>query len=264
LDLDGTIIGDCTYQCDIYNIENTMKKNSIKIKSPNILIKCYKKKSKLIRPYFLYFLKKMKKMFHNSLFFIYTASDKEWAYKEIQLIEKTHEIKFDRPIFTRDDCLLGSDNNYKKSIKKILPKIVRKIKIKNFTNINDNIFIIDNNSVYIDYVDNLLICPTYNYKLFNNLWEIIPKESLKVKDVHTIIKDLINLNKLCSICHHFDNNMQQLELIYAWLYNKHKVINKNNKKYENDNFWKKITNLIIKNDINIFNKKSVRFLQKNI
>ena len=57
IDLDGTIIGDCTYQCDIYNIENIMKKNSIKIINPNTLIKCYKKKSKLIRPYFLYFLK---------------------------------------------------------------------------------------------------------------------------------------------------------------------------------------------------------------
>ena len=30
IDLDGTIIGDCSYQCDIYNIQNIMK-NKIKI-----------------------------------------------------------------------------------------------------------------------------------------------------------------------------------------------------------------------------------------
>jgi histidinol phosphatase-like enzyme len=29
LDLDGTIIGDCSYQCDIYNIQEIIKKNII-------------------------------------------------------------------------------------------------------------------------------------------------------------------------------------------------------------------------------------------
>lgn len=264
LDLDGTLIGDCTYQCDIYNIEYIMKKNLIKNKMPNILLKCYKKKSKLIRPYFLYFLKKMKNRFPNSLFFIYTASEKSWAYKEIQLIEKTHEIKFNRPIFTRDDCILGSDNSYKKSIKKILPKIIRSIKNKNYNDIKEKILVIDNNPTFIDYTDNLLICPTYNYTLFDNLWNIIPKESLKIKEVHSIIKNLINSDKLCHLCHHFDNNMKQLEIIYEWLYEKHKKINKENSKYDNDRFWKILANLITKNNITYFDKNNVRFLQKRI
>lgn len=264
LDLDGTIIGDCTYQCDIYNIENIMKKNSIKIKNPNSLIKCYKKKSKLIRPYFLYFLNKMKKIFPNSLFYIYTASEKTWAHKEIALIEKTHDIRFNRPIFTRDDCIVGSDNSYKKSVKKVLPKIIRSIKIKNLNNIKDKIMVIDNNQTFIDYNDNFLLCPTYNYTLFDNLWEKIPKESLKIKDIHSTIKSLIYANKLCNLCHHGDNNMKQLEIIYEWLFNKHKTINKDNRKYENDKFWKFLSNLIVKNNITIFNKDTIRFLQKNI
>ena len=29
LDLDGTIIGDCSYQCDIYNIQEIIKKNIV-------------------------------------------------------------------------------------------------------------------------------------------------------------------------------------------------------------------------------------------
>ena len=29
LDLDGTIIGDCSYQCEIFNIQNILIKNKI-------------------------------------------------------------------------------------------------------------------------------------------------------------------------------------------------------------------------------------------
>jgi hypothetical protein len=261
LDLDGTIIGDCTYQCDIYNIECALKKNSIK-KSSNLLLKCYKKKSKLIRPYFLYFMNKMKIKFPNSLFYIYTASEKIWAHKEIQLIEKTHEIKFNRPLFTREDCILGSDNTYKKSVKKILPKISKSIKNKNIS--SESIFVVDNNKTFIDYTDNLLICPTYDYVLFDNLWNNIPRESLKIKEVKSIIKRLISQNKICHVCHHYDNNMKQLEIIYEWLYLKHKYINDENAKYNKDKFWKLLANMIIKYNINFFNKHNVRFLQKKI
>jgi histidinol phosphatase-like enzyme len=35
LDLDGTIIGDCSYQCDIYNIQEIIKKNII-LKKPTV------------------------------------------------------------------------------------------------------------------------------------------------------------------------------------------------------------------------------------
>jgi hypothetical protein len=261
LDLDGTIIGDCTYQCDIYNIENIMKKNSIK-KSSNLLLKCYKKKSKLIRPYFLYFMNKMKSKFPNSVFYVYTASEKTWANKEIQLIEKTHDFKFNRPLFTREDCILGSDNSYKKSVKKILPKIFKSIKNKNIS--ANNILVIDNNKIFIDYTDNLLVCPTYDYVLFDNLWNNIPRESLKLKEVNSIIKHLISQNKMCHICHHYENNMKQLEIIYEWLYLKHKKINSENTKYEKDKFWKLLTNMIVKNNITSFNKHNVNFLQKKI
>ena len=82
LDLDGTIIGDCSYQCDIYNIDNISKKNN-----KDTLLNCYKPDSKLIRPYFKYFFTKIKKIYPNSLFYIYTASEKIWAHKEIGLIE---------------------------------------------------------------------------------------------------------------------------------------------------------------------------------
>jgi hypothetical protein len=58
--------------------------------------------------------------------------------------------------------------------------------------------------------------------------------------------------------------MKQLEIIYEWLYLKHKNINDENAKYNKDKFWKLLANMIIKYNINFFNKHNVRFLQKKI
>jgi hypothetical protein len=114
LDLDGTIIGDCSYQCDIYNIQEIIRKNIV-LKNGNIqlgnLVKyktlcdkmldnCYNLQSKLLRPHFTTFMTEMKKVFPNSFFFIYTASDKTWAHKEISIIEKqnnTDQLSLDLP-----------------------------------------------------------------------------------------------------------------------------------------------------------------------
>ena len=87
LDLDGTIIGDCTYQVILYNIEQICKKNKIKSKGDNVLLNCYRPNSKLIRPFFKYFIACVKKVYPNSLFYVYTASEKAWAYKEVAMIE---------------------------------------------------------------------------------------------------------------------------------------------------------------------------------
>jgi len=104
IDLDGTLIGDCVYQCEIYKIYLILNKLGIKIKINEILEEHYTEKSKLIRPYFTYFINKMREYFPNSYFYIYTASEKKWAEKEISIIEKNLNIKFDRPIFTRTHC----------------------------------------------------------------------------------------------------------------------------------------------------------------
>ena len=45
------------------------------------------------------------------------------------MIEKNLDIEFDKPIFTRDDCIIDSKKDYKKVINKIIPKIKRNIKM---------------------------------------------------------------------------------------------------------------------------------------
>jgi len=233
IDLDGTIIGDCNYQCEIYNIENLLKKNGIKCNYNNILKKSYNVKSKLVRPNFIEFINTIKSKLSNVSFYVYTASEKKWANKEIKLIEDQNDIKINRPIFTRDNCIIDSNGSYKKSINKILKK-----KITN----NTKVIIIDDNNVYIDHTENLIICPRYTYKFFYNLWDIIPQEALNIKEIEEYVQKLIN-NKI--LCPYNSNNLSLKSKIksYKWLYKTCYNIKKENKI---DNFWKNMLENFLK------------------
>jgi hypothetical protein len=276
LDLDGTIIGDCSYQCDIYNIQEIIKKNII-LKNNNIqlgnLVKykslcdkmldnCYDMQSKLLRPHFTTFMTEMKKKFPNSFFFIYTASEKTWANKEILIIEKQNNIKFNRPIFTRDNCLKDTSGNIRKSVNKIMPQLLKSIKMPKTHSIANNIIIIDNNPTFVDYTDNLLICPTYDYLKFHNLWENIPHEYAKISELKHFVSKLISNKKM-----YIKNNPSNtviLEKLHRWLYRKYRKINKYNNKYTNDTFWLNLATLIKHHNITTFNKKNINMLHKSL
>lgn len=282
-DLDGTIIGDCSYQCDLYNIQEIIKNNLVKTKQQadkmnklklgnmarqkalcdKMLKKGYNMKSKLIRPYFGFFINKMKKIFPNSHFFVYTASEKSWAFKEIAMIEKHHNIRFNRPIFTRDDCIPGGSGILQKSITKVLPAILKSIKVQKGFDIKNNILIIDNNPTFIDHKTNMLVCPTYNHIEFQNLWETIPIDYHNIFELRVFVNKLIATKKIYASNPDNTNNIM-LEKIHKWLYKKYKVVNKYNSYYSNDTFWKDLANLISNNNIQIFDKKIVATLQKSI
>jgi hypothetical protein len=278
LDLDGTIIGDCTYQCEIYNIQEIIKSNLIQNKHQmqkmhlghnkyrqlcdKSLSECYNECSKLIRPYFGLFINKMKRCFPNSYFFVYTASEKSWALKEIAIIEKNHKIKFNRPIFTRDHCIPDSAGNLKKSVVKILPIIMKIAKLPSTLALKNKLLIIDNNPTFIDYTDNLLICPTYDFLEFHNLWNNIPHNYEKINELKQYVNKLIMEQKIHQS--YKKQNTVTLEKIHKWLYKKYKKINKSNTSYQHDIFWKKLAVYIEKNNIVSFSKKSVKIIQKNI
>jgi ribosomal protein L31E len=247
LDLDGTIIGDCIYQSEIYKISLILNKLKIKIKINDILDDYYNEKSKLIRPDFIYFMETVRKLYTSCLFYIYTASEKKWAEKEIGIIEKNLNIKFDRPIFTRNDCIEQMVNNkiiYKKSIE----AIKRKIKVK-----DPEIIIIDDNDVYLDNTERLIKCKSYNYKYFCNYWDYIPIDKIKNSIFINYLTTLINAERLNPI--YRINNMKQKMDYYKWLYEKCMIINKNNRKYKEDNFWLNLTKIIVDNKIHLFIKK---------
>ena len=256
LDLDGTIIGDCSYQILIHNIDNILKQNNQKICNKYILASYYDMKSKLIRPYFLYFINNMKKYNPKSQFYVYTASDTEWANREISFIEKGCNIKLNRPLFTRKDCIIDSNGMYKKSIKKILPAIK-----KNNKGINidfQNILVIDNNKVFIDHLSNFILCPSYDQIMFYDLWKKIKVENLHIEEIKYFVKELIDSNKICQFHENDQNDDNINEIIHKWFFKKYKKINKHNRKFAKDMFWKKLTDSIINNNIAKFDKSSIK------
>lgn len=260
LDLDGTIIGNCIYQVLLNNLDEIVKTNNLKAKKNQLLSQCYDTSSKLIRPFFVYFITSMKKYFQNCQFYIYTASEKSWANKEIIMIEKNNKLQFNRPIFSRGDCILNSDGQYVKSVKKILPRIEKNnkgIKIR-----QENILVIDNNQVFIDYISNLVICPTYDFVHFCDIWNSIDKEYLQNKNVKDFITNLIMTNKACKYYNQNEINSDVLEQKHRWLYKKYKKINQDNKSYKKDMFWKKLTNIIIAKNITSFTKQNVDIINK--
>jgi hypothetical protein len=265
IDLDGTIIGNCSYQCDIYNIMELIKTydkknlNKYKILCEKSLNESYNEKSLLIRPHFFHFIQAMKKLYPVSYFYVYTASEKKWANKEISIIEKNNNFKFDRPLLTRDNCIIDKDGSIKKSINKILPLIKKNIKFSSTFDIKKHLLIIDNNPTFIDYKDNLLICPTYNYVKFNNLKDVVP-DDISCANVKNYISKLTKEQRMCRNY----NNPECLEKIYKWLYKKCKKINKYNLRYVNDNFWKDLVILIKSHNIRQYTSKNVDMMQKSI
>jgi len=262
LDLDGTIIGDCIYQLILHNIDEIAKKNTHRTKFNKPLSDCYNTNSKLIRPYFKYFVNSIKKTYPGSLFYIYTASEKSWAQKEIGFIEKTHNFKFNRPLFTRDDCIIDSHGNYKKSVNKILPMIKKKHKSMMIQ--KSKILVIDNNETFID-ASNFIHCPTYDGIQFCDIWENMKKELLSIYELKNMIIQLIMSNKVCKYNSFFTNPLcdNSTEMKHKWYYKKYKKINKVNKKFKNDMFWKKLANTIIEKKITSFDKQNIQLLKKH-
>lgn len=255
IDLDGTIIGDCSYQVLMNNIDDLIKENNGKIINKGLLSSYYDRKSKLIRPYFVYFINEMKKYNPKSQFYIYTASETEWANKEISYIEKGCGIKFNRPLFTRKDCIIDSDGFYKKSVKKIFPQIQKNNKGSKIS--LHNILVIDNNKVFIDCLSNFILCPSYEQIVFCDLWKKIKVENLQKESIKQHVEELISLSR---ICQYNDDTLDDIdkESQHKWFFKKYKKINKHNKKFSKDLFWKKITDSILINNIRQFDKVSVK------
>jgi len=252
LDLDSTIIGNCKFQLMFFNYMTILNKNKNIIN--NALTHYYKQDAKLIRPDFIKFINKMNEIYKNNVYFyIYTASTEDWANLEIKLIEKNNKIKFNRPIFTRNDCYVENNIIYK-DIDKIIDKIKIKSKIKDY-----DIIIIDDNEVYKEYNKYLIKCKPYLYSIFCDFQ--LPNIDFEKISLDKR-KKIINIIKCPNFFSHC-TDMNKFKL-YKWLYNKCKKIYKQNKIYENDKFWSKLTKLIEVNKIIDFNDDTIKQINKII
>jgi hypothetical protein len=193
LDMDGTFIGDTIYQICHYDICKSLR---AKINTADLQSHL---QNGLVRPYFESFFKTVKLTYPNMEIFVYTASEKVWANFIITNIEKTLNIKFNRPIFSREYCTL-QNKQYYKSIAKIKPLIYKKVKkqymLQSITSLDKRILFIDNTSCLLPNEKvYFLKCPTYNVAYPIDVLGYIPHKTLiKHQDLIASILKKYNVN----------------------------------------------------------------------
>lgn len=276
LDWDGTIAGKVDFQSQAFSLAQTLRKNGFRPKPLPSVLQAFSPKSKLIRPGFGSFIKAMERLYQGQVhFFIYTASEKTWANYEIGLVEKQFGIKFARPIFSREDCVVDQGGQYRKSIAKVYPRICRAVgKHRPLTTeermymLENNVVMIDNNAVYTDRPDKMLLCPDYDYAVFENLIEMIPEEARSHPVINQVVLSLVNSGHMCPDPSRAGGDgsgadfMKELTHSYTWMATRCRSVVNANKLYENDDFWKHLRKLIAQNGLRRYTPSIIKQLQE--
>lgn len=260
IDLDGTIIGDISPQILSYELWKSLKTSKHKY---NYDLQDLKDKLQggLIRQGFASFIKTLKHNIPNIEFFVYTASEKTWAEFIIKQIESVLQIKFNRPIFSRNHCF-KHEKEYRKStqyIKQGVLKCLRK-KHNNKQHVVSSLLIIDNNNVYstADH-RNLLLCPSYNLRIPENICANISQKCFE--ENHNVI--LSSAKKYLPINLSMTRDYYQFQKEFYTYYIQYiDVAMKLNARYSQDTFWSSLKGLIITENIQSFNEKNIKFLQR--
>lgn len=251
LDLDGTIIGDIRYQLQAYDLLKTIQKPARQLDISSRL------KNGLVRPGFDKFVQDMKT--YNVELFVYTASEKTWALQIVGLIEKLYSFKFNRPIFTRNECTnIQGENVLKKNLKCIKPMIIKSLKKKHPNiNLNNRLMMIDNSNVfYPEDMDSVLKCKTYNFKFPENLPSFIDFDTFT--KYRERILELIKMPHMPTNYHDFQRIFY---IAYANLLNT--VVHDNDKECI-DRFWYNLASIMIQKNIRVFTPKVVGYLNRKL
>ena len=287
LDWDGTIAGKVDFQSARYSMIKTMGRYGYKVIQKNIP-DAFLPGQGLIRPGFSAFIKAMKEMYPHCAFFIYTASERQWAMQEIPWVEKSHGLQFQRPIFTREDCTVDSTGNYRKKLQNIWPRIVRTLNTRHGSNysksdkekiLKERTIIIDNNAVYTDRQDRLMLCPDYHYMVFEDLLDGFPAHAFQHPVVQQQVLHLINEGLVCphSMSYHIPTHgeggakqvvkkdpMTHMAKQYEWYAQKCKMVVEHNRRYQHDIFWIYLKKLIQKNNLKVYTRSILQQLQNAI
>lgn len=266
LDLDGTIIGDITPQIISFELTKSLKASGAK-SSPDTSDLKYKLKSGIVRPFFDTFIKSLTSSHVPFEFFIYTASEKTWADYVIKSIENTYGIKFNRPIFSRQYCIFDpKDREYKKSIGLIRPTLLKALKKKysvSFTkhDLVQNILIIDNNNVYHSSDQGrLLLCPTYNYRVPENIMAFIKQDTYKThyQIIHQVLKKYIPFLTLTT--DYFTFQKEFYTYYISFIDNQMKT----NNKHIQDKYWLYLRDVIVSSNVRRFDETSVKYMANTL
>jgi hypothetical protein len=222
IDLDNTILGNIHYLL----LSHNMMVNFNGGKNMKSIKKLYVEETGVIRKGFIKFIQSIRYKFPDVKIHVYTASMKGWANKQIKWIEQNNNIQFDRPIFTRDDCEVV-DGMVCKSVNKIKKRIKGNV---------DNMLIIDNYDVFMDYKQCFIKCSTYNYIYFIDLWKYISSDMMNNQEMLECIKKFALKNYMNPILPSAEGIESKLKY-HKWFVKKYSSIYKNNHRHIHDIFW---------------------------
>lgn len=259
IDLDGTIIGDISPQIMTFDIAKSLKQASVKGIFDKKDLKS-KLRAGLLRPHFETFIKSITHNKPTVEFFLYTASEKSWAELVVKCIEDLIGVKFNRPLFCRNYCVL-QDKDYKKSIAYIRPTILKCLKKKygmtfSKRELHYNTLLIDNNNVYTpNDTKHLLMCPTYNYRIPENVVANIKIETFKrhYLTIISVLRRYIPMSNT-SDYNHFQRDFYTYYLDF--------LVNstKRNSKYSHDKFWLHLRDVLLTHNVRVFDESTMKYI----
>lgn len=187
LDIDGTLVGDVRYDVAEWDLLQRIGDAAMQRAFRSEFIKRLERG--LMRPHLSDFIVYMKSLPIGCEFFIYTASDDDWAKFIVPCIEAAAHVKFERPIFSRQNCIpLRTRRNSNivmlyKSLDKIAPVVCNKLRPRyprvSPKAINSGIFLVDNSDVLIPGERHRCIqCPTYQFLPVRNILTLLSDQQL--------------------------------------------------------------------------------------
>jgi hypothetical protein len=227
-DIDQTLIGNISHCLTETNVVEMLYK--ICIKEKDLSAKCPKHdlidlqdelKGGLLRPNARDFITYCQKKFKHLEIFFYTNSTYGWTNRVlVREIEKALQFKANRPLFTREDSLVG----YAKTITNIYP-LIQKSLIKKYPLFKDAkhaqkvfseqmLFIDDITDNVYDFTSRQIVCPEYKFRSYYDIPEKI-------------------INKYNLPASLFDNTevLEYLAKEYVPIYNKNGSIHQANKEF---------------------------------
>ena len=210
LDLDGTLAGKVTSVLCEYEVHKALaadlahkeKEKGSKVSKQIRESIVSRLRYGIIRPHVVDFCRGTAEMGAGIELFVFTASENTWANFFVPCVEAALGFRFNRPIFTRNHCVIkqlptviggGSKKtvmfggvNVMKSITKLRPQIFRALKRKypglhGPNDLVDRVILVDNTPhVMADPRESskLVVCPTYNYAYIYDVIAQLPVDVL--------------------------------------------------------------------------------------
>ena len=257
LDLDRTMIGNISPQSEEHYILNSINIELQSLDKKKLRMTNINDELKNINKKYLDKFLKLTKNYNNLEVFVYTASDDKWAKYVIPKLEKIVDFKFNKPLLTRNN-IIKKNNQFKKSLRLVKSQIFKSLKRKyGLKNENELKYIM----LFDDIKNNLIekkyqiLSPIYNKINQIDYLRNIPKHVIKT--YYPVIENILNIKHSSTLEGFYSKYYKFLNIRYTYAEN-------NNKKFDNDKYWKKV-GLILKNNLDNSNLsfKNLLVLLKN-